>query len=111
MSFAFLRTKSDLMLLFRKNARFSSVVDDNVNLAARRQSMKKAAGQFGDAKSLPVRLSYREPAFQASGISRHGIAAEPIDHRYEEIQLERADFAIVNDLSGFGEIDVADDRC
>ena len=42
-------------------------------------------------------------------ISRHRIATDPVDNGDKEIKLEGTDFAVVDDLRGFGEVDVADD--
>jgi hypothetical protein len=42
------------------------------------QSMKKQQDSFAMFKRPSVPLSYREPAFQAPGVPRHGVAAKPI---------------------------------
>jgi hypothetical protein len=47
---------------------------------------------------------------EAPGHARHRIGDDPVDHGDEQIELEGADLAVVDDLGRLGEVDIADDR-
>lgn len=48
--------------------------------------------------------------FQIPGVEGHGVGAEPVDDGDKKVEIERSNLAVVDDLRGLGEIDVADDR-
>src|SRR5215472_192555 len=51
-----------------------------------------------------------EPLLQRARVPRHRVRAHPVHDRDEQVQRERADLAVVDDLGGLGEIHEPDDR-
>src|SRR5918996_1141391 len=49
-----------------------------------------------------------QPAFQQSRVARHRVTAKPVDDGNAEVELERPDLAIVDDLRCFGQFNIAD---
>src|SRR5919108_6329192 len=50
-----------------------------------------------------------QPKFQQPCVAGHRITAKPINHGNAEVELERSDLTIVDDLRRFGQFNVADD--
>src|SRR5512138_2210712 len=50
-----------------------------------------------------------DPLLQVARVAGHGVRAQPVHHRDEEIDRERADLAVVDDLGGLGQVHEADD--
>ena len=55
-------------------------------------------------------LARRQAAFEVAGVAGHAVGTKPVDDCDEEIEFEGTDLAVVHDLGGLGEIEVADDR-
>src|SRR5436309_2486488 len=60
-------------------------------------------------RSGPPRPS-GEPALEARGDPGHRVGEDEVDDRDEEVELERANLTVVDDLRRLGEVHVADDR-
>src|SRR5712691_2399191 len=69
---------------------------------ASRQCRRTPVGSDTSGSARPPLETARHP--------RHRVRADPVHHGDEEVELEGPDLAIVDDLGGFGQVHVADDR-